>query len=263
MASQLVIDILTETFQGAIRKAATVSGVGHTGVRGRFRELFLNEVLRPLFPNNWVLATGIIVDKDDQRWESTSGDSGGQSGQEDILIINPELLPPILLQQEQVIAPIESVVGVVEVKSKLTATELDSSIKHAMKIRELVTSWELIHAEGPSADDMKWTKYPGYHLFAFDSDLNEKSEKERFDERAEKLKVGDDSPFLSMCVANKTVLKWSPFHEVTELSFLEDAKMFTDVAMCGWVMDLVDVTKMRNDIRNKFFQPAHLTGYLE
>ena len=261
MASQLVIDIFTETFQSAVRKASAVGQVEHTGVRGRFRELFLDELLRPLFPNNWILATGVIVDTDDRRWGGTSGDASSQSGQEDILIINPELLPPVLLQKEQVIAPVEAVLGVVEVKSKLTATELDKSIKHAMKIRELVTSWECINPEDDRVD-MAWTKYPGYHLFAFESDLSEKTEKERFEERAELMKVSNDDPFLSLCVANKSVLKWSPLEELTEIEFPEGAGMFTDVAMCGWLMDLVDKTKMHNEIRNRFFRSANLTGYL-
>ena len=261
MASQLVIDIFTNTFQSAVRQSESVRQVGHTGVRGRLRELFLEDLLRPLFPSNWILATGIIVDTNDRRWESEPIDASSQSGQEDILIINPELLPPVLLQKEQVIAPIEAVLGVIEVKSKLTATELDSSIKHALRIRELVTSWECVNP-ADDTDNMSWTKYPGYHLFAFESDLSEKSEKERFEERSEILKVSSEVPFLSMCVANKSVLKWSPFEELMEIAFPEGAGMFTDVAMCGWLMDLVDKTKMHNDIRNKFFRPANLTGYL-
>ena len=63
----------------------------HKGLRGRAREIFIRDLLRPFINPNFGICTGIVVDS-----------SNKQSNQIDIIIYDKSLLPPILLTTEEV-----------------------------------------------------------------------------------------------------------------------------------------------------------------
>ena len=85
----------------------------HAGLKGQLREILVRELLRPLPPLDFVLATGQVV--------SAYGDV---SDQVDIGACDRRLVPPILFESVSGVLPLEAKLFVVEVKSTLDAGEL-------------------------------------------------------------------------------------------------------------------------------------------
>jgi hypothetical protein len=104
--------------QSVLSRSEDVSELKHTGLKGRAREIFVNDLLTPFLSPNLGTCTGIIVDS-----------SGGNSFQTDIIIYDKTLIPSLMFTPEEGIVPIESVLATVEVKSSLTREELRKSIK--------------------------------------------------------------------------------------------------------------------------------------
>ena len=88
MSNKLIIDAMVARISGALAHAEALGQLQHQGTIGRLREIVLTDLIEPFLPPPWKVATGLIVDS---RGEDLS--HSGQSGQEDILIYSPELLP--------------------------------------------------------------------------------------------------------------------------------------------------------------------------
>ena len=123
--------MLTETFQSISQKMQidfleTTRRITHSGEKGNARENLLVDYLRAYIPDKYAFAKGIIIDSFDS-----------QSKQVDI-IIHDRLATPYLLDMDSTkIIPIESVYGVIEVKSKLTKEELQKSVENIKSVRSL------------------------------------------------------------------------------------------------------------------------------
>jgi len=110
----------------ALSRAEDAKEYAHQGLRGRAREIFLRDLLRPFLNPNFDTCTGVVVDSE-----------GRQSNQIDIIIYDKRLLPPILLTAEEGIVPCESTLATIEIKSKLTAEELRKSVVNARSVKAL------------------------------------------------------------------------------------------------------------------------------
>lgn len=140
------------------------------GLRGRVREIVAGSLLNLVLPAPFEIGTGKIVDA-----------QGAQSSETDIVVYSKSILPPILYSAREGIYPAEACFLAMEVKSCLTATELDDTISKAKRMRELS------YIPGIHSSD----HHPIAHiltpvisvLFAFESDLKGKSELERYAER--------------------------------------------------------------------------------
>jgi len=102
---------------GALAAANAAATVTHTGVKGLIREVLLRDLFRPLLPADLGVGTGQIA---------TS--NGNLSPEVDVVIYDRRILPPVLFENVIGLFPIESVLATVEIKSKLTATELTSPL---------------------------------------------------------------------------------------------------------------------------------------
>ncbi len=113
--------------------AAHERQVGHPGVKGRFRELFLNNLLLPWLPASMGCGTGIIVDHQQQVMDA---------GQEDIVIFDSLLAPSILASPQSThgVYLYDSALCRIEVKSKLTKKDLESFVSTSDKIANLKLS---------------------------------------------------------------------------------------------------------------------------
>ena len=89
--------------------------IGHNAERGRSNELALARVLEAFLPTRWGVGTGLLIDS-----------SGRQSSQMDIVIYERADEPAVFAQTTQILFPVETVVGVIEVKTTLTSTDVDS-----------------------------------------------------------------------------------------------------------------------------------------
>lgn len=175
--------------KGAIDEAHAAAAIGHAGLKGRIREILIGSVFRPLLPADLGIGTGQILDFYQQR----------QSPEQDIVLYDRSILPPILYADQTGIFPVESVLYTIEVKSRLTAEELRSAHNAA----KYLAGFTYLPGRFDDAGHRKHHHIEKVRsvLVALDTDLavGGKSELERYAEIR-----GDDAPFLrAICVVGR------------------------------------------------------------
>ena len=135
MAHPLVTEYMHARIDGALAQADAFRKVGHSGTLGRLRELTLQELILPLLPCTWGVGTGLVIDSFGHQARRTKRELS--SGQEDIIIYSKHELPELWRHQEQLLVPIESCLGIIEVKSTLTNQAVKDSVTHAGRIARL------------------------------------------------------------------------------------------------------------------------------
>ena len=181
--------ILVSRVAAAMGAARAVATLTHQGVKGSVREVLIRELFRPLLPSDLGIGTGQIA---------TS--SGDLSPQQDVVIYDRRILPPVLFEAVLGVFPVESVLATVEVKTTLTATEITSAHASATAIR----GYSYL-----SGEDDKATGQPLVHtvekiiasVIALDSDLTPdgKTELERYQE----TDPGVDPVVRAICVSGR------------------------------------------------------------
>lgn len=171
--------------------AKDAQSVQHSGLHGRFKEIFIDELLTPYLDSTMRICTGIAINSD-----------GRQSNQIDIIIYDSDIIPPALLKREAGVIPAESVLATIEIKSKLNARALKQSISNGDSVKELS-----LHQSVTKDGDLNST--PSY-VFAFSSDLKDikKTEKERILELIESNPSKRDAPISGVCVSGKSFIYW-------------------------------------------------------
>lgn len=99
---------------GAITEAKAASELTHQGVKGTVLEILISKLFRPLLPADIGVGTGQVVEQA----------TGKMSNQIDIILYDKSILPPVLFDETTGIFPIEAVLYVIEVKTKLTMKDL-------------------------------------------------------------------------------------------------------------------------------------------
>lgn len=175
-------DLLVARVAGAGAAARALGPVENSGLKGALREIVLRTLLRPLLPPYLGLGHGVVVTAFDQ-----------QSTEQDVVVFNRNTVPSLVLDEENGLFPLEAVLFSIEVKSVLTSAELSSAHEKAKGLRPL------FHV--PKGE-------PPEHiipcLFAFDSDLKEKDELQRYKE------IADDGPpeLRAICVVGRGCWYW-------------------------------------------------------
>lgn len=177
----ILSELLATRVQKVVNDSKQFGKLEHAGTKGRWRELFVSELIEPLLPDGVSVTTGILVDS-----------KGIQSRQLDIIIYASDALPPILRSVEQSLIPVDAAIQVIEVKSRMNAAEMKDCIKKAESVKSLFL---LIAGEEypPPFNAILETelKHPIrvetiFSVFAFESDLKgtKKTEWERYRELA-------------------------------------------------------------------------------
>jgi len=189
-------DLILARVQAAVGAAKAVTNITHKGLKGQLREIVTRDLLSPLLPSDVGIGTGEIISANNR-----------QSRQQDVVIFDKSILPPILFEESTGIFPIEAVLYAIEVKSKMTAHEIKSSHKSAT---------ELIGFEYQSGDYDEFGKTTPHivgkvisAILAFDTDLSleGKNDIERYDEIR-----GPDFPAIQVvCVVGRGYWYW--FHD--------------------------------------------------
>ena len=102
------------------------SKIEHNGLKGTVREEKLKDYISNLFPTKYAIGNGIIVDANET-----------QSKQQDFIIYDNFNSPKLMETETVQVIPIESVYATIEVKSTLTITELEKSIKNIESVKKL------------------------------------------------------------------------------------------------------------------------------
>jgi len=141
--------------------------MSHEVLKGRVREIAVQNLFEPLLSPDFQVGTGTIVDK-----------HGKPSTETDLIIYSKKLLPPILYSERFGTFPLDCCLATVEIKSKLTSTELKKTIKNASIMQKLKYSSYRLDNKTKRLSTAVVTRT----LFAFESDLSQKNEFERYQE---------------------------------------------------------------------------------
>lgn len=142
-----------------------VDVIEHKGEQGIFRELFISQLIHPLLPFQFGIGSGIVIDK-----------TLKQSRQCDLIIYDRRLLPPILVAEGRGIFPIDSVLAVVEIKSKLKAQDYRQFSDAARRLSpgnkeslHIYTDGKIENRDNKSGRIRYQAIYPLYAAFAYTS----------------------------------------------------------------------------------------------
>lgn len=108
----------------AIEQARHTSLLTHQGVKGAILETLIGQLFTPLLPADIGVGTGLIIESYE----------GSLSNQIDIVLYDRSILPPILYDGKLGIFPIESVLYTIEVKTTLTANDLETAHESAKRL---------------------------------------------------------------------------------------------------------------------------------
>lgn len=111
--NSLYRNAIIERIRYAIAAARAVGQLEHAGTKGAVREVLIGELFRPLLSADLGIATGVVISADNL-----------QSSQQDIILFNRRILPPVLFQHGPALVPIECALACIEIKSRLTSQEL-------------------------------------------------------------------------------------------------------------------------------------------
>src|SRR3989304_5727458 len=91
-------DLVLARIKGVIEHAKATTTVQHQGLKGTLREILIRDLFRPLLPTDIGVGTGEIISA-----------GGKKSRQQDVVIFDRRILPPILFEDFTGIFPVESV----------------------------------------------------------------------------------------------------------------------------------------------------------
>jgi hypothetical protein len=119
MSSQqsLYRDILKARVHSALAMANAVQNISHPGMLGEIREILVRELFTPLLPSDIGIGTGKLIDY-----------KNNLSQQTDIILFDRSLAPPMMLNEQLGIFPVDSCLYVIEVKSTLTLDDLKPTL---------------------------------------------------------------------------------------------------------------------------------------
>ena len=124
---KLFLDSLLAHMKGVMAHFEATRGIDHRYQKGFAREALVKTAIEPWFGPSVSIGSGFVINSytnlDDQR--------GGTSSECDNVIFWPDLMPNLILggTDGPSLFPIEGVASVVEVKSKLTTTELRNALE--------------------------------------------------------------------------------------------------------------------------------------
>ncbi|MET0307042.1 MAG: DUF6602 domain-containing protein [Solirubrobacterales bacterium] len=92
--------------------------VNHMGERGRMNELALSHLLESFVPESTGVGTGLLIDSQDY-----------QGSQTDVILFDQANQPAVMAQTTQVLFPVEVVQATIEVKTKLSSSDISDCIE--------------------------------------------------------------------------------------------------------------------------------------
>lgn len=122
-----VFNEISNQLLAEFRKSAEVK---HSGGKGIIREDALKAFLRAYLPKRYAVGQGEVI--------SSNNDI---SGQLDIIIYDPYHCPALIISSSHAVYPIESVYGVISVKSSLSSAELEDAYRNIASVKRLVPAY--------------------------------------------------------------------------------------------------------------------------
>jgi hypothetical protein len=98
MAHPQIQDRFRNSVTSALAKFKETAGLGHAGLKGRFREIFAGDLLEQVLSKDFVAGSGVVVDH-----------TGGTSPEADIVVFDKFHIPAVLYSARDGLFPIEGV----------------------------------------------------------------------------------------------------------------------------------------------------------
>jgi hypothetical protein len=191
--NKLYKEMVIANIKKALSESKAAGNYDNQVLKGRAREIFVSDLLRPFISPNIDICTGIVIDS-----------ANNHSKQIDVILFNKRIIPPFLLKEGEGIIPYESVLSTIEVKSKLDREEVLNSVQNARSVKTLEPFFAEIKSSGTSKNS------PACYIFSFDSDLKEKTEYERLKEVVDEVNSNEDVsiyvPISGLCIPDKCFL---------------------------------------------------------
>jgi len=162
----------------------------HMGLRGRFREILIDNFLTPWLPPYVKCGTGMIISAENKKREST---------QDDIIIYDESLAPPVLASEnsKEGVFLFNSVLARIEVKSKVKKSDIEDFVTSSKEISVMTFSVMPGNPQKPLIGPLNL-------LFAFDTDLTKSDDLIRLREILSENQIDEFCGLVStLCVANK------------------------------------------------------------
>jgi Domain of unknown function (DUF6602) len=109
----------------ALKQAEAAAKLTHPRVKGTVREILIGNLLRPLLPADIGIGTGQIIE----------AKTGRLSKQQDIILYDRSIVPPISFDVSHAVVRIEAVLYTIEVKSLLINAELVKAHESAKELK--------------------------------------------------------------------------------------------------------------------------------
>lgn len=140
---------------------AIIELIEHPGEKGNENENILINFLRDFLPKKYSIGTGFLIDSD-----------GNTSSQCDLIIYDNLFNPNLMKFDNNQYFPIESVYGIIEVKTCLRANDLEKSFRDFDKIKNMKFISEPVQMIRGNTTTLTKTTKPFYILFAYNSEWN-------------------------------------------------------------------------------------------
>jgi Domain of unknown function (DUF6602) len=238
--NRLFRDFVVARIASAVREARAAAAVPHPGVRGQIREILIRDLFRPLLPTDMGVGHGQIVSAVDER----------VSTEQDIVIYDRRLLPPLLYEGSLGLFPLECSLAAVEVKSRLTREELRGADEKAG------TLFDFQYQSGLTASVLGSGSVPVERVmatvFALDTDLSQDGTTEI--ERYDSLPGRHPEALRALCVVGRGYwFRWHDRWETTARSF-EFAEVAAFIAGTLGALSRVAVSRRAPSLVNYLFQ---------
>lgn len=151
----ILTDFVDNKISAIINSYDASANIEHNGTKGDYREDEIRNFISEILPNNLGVSSGIVVDV-----------NGQQSHQLDIVIYDKNILPTFLKNQNLAFFPLDSVKYAIEVKSLINKDEMENDV-----VKKFLDFNSLKSIRGRTYITA---------LMAFNTDLKEKEEIERY-----------------------------------------------------------------------------------
>lgn len=222
-------------------------GIGHSVEKGGFREFFLAQLIRPFIPPLFGVGSGVVVDA-----------KGNESSQADVIIYDSRLLPPVFLAGGRGVYPIDSVLAVVEVKTKLRKAHYKQLLKAARCFSprcESNPTGLFIATKGrdpQTGERVAKTTWPLYAVFAYEASAKHQDEQQPF----EGLTPDGPRYIKLICVLNRGV--WTSKNGKYNCHISSDARLVAENFLIMLLNKLVDTANSRGEYRLEPWLPDTL-----
>ena len=98
--NELYRDMVIAGIRRALNESDAADSYDNEVLKGRAREIFVSNLLRPYLNPDMGICTGIVIDSE-----------GGHSRQTDVIVFDRNVIPPSMLHESEGIIPYESVLA--------------------------------------------------------------------------------------------------------------------------------------------------------